>query len=412
MTVTVVENDPLLTHDFRPNWYPGWSPRMWNGMRLGSYLGLLCEKRFAIHPARIPMATIIAGCSVLNSALSAAQSLALGRAIRKVVLETPPTFIIGHWRSGTTLLHELLTLDQQFAYANTYQSFGTNHFLISQFALQPLIHLLLPPKRPMDQMEMGVDKPQEDDFALCSLGAPSPYRHMAFSNRDDGEFEQLDAARMTPRQRERLEHAMDYLVRALTWQSGKPLVLKSPPHTGRIALLTRLFPGARFVHLSRHPYDLVPSTMKLWRSMDTVQGFHFPKYTNAELLEMVERNQAIMYEAYFRDRGGLGTDQLVEIQYEEFIKQPIEHLREIYRRFDLPDFDVARPAMENSLSQRGNYKKSKFELSDAMKQRIREHWKPYMQAFGYEPNTFQNTPHAHGETEDSISVGNQRSDGG
>ncbi len=380
-------------------------------MRLGSYLGLLYEKRFAIHPARIAMSTIIAGCSVLNSGLAAVQSLLLGRAIRRVELQTPPTFIIGHWRSGTTLLHELLTLDARFAYANTYQTFGTSHFLISQFALRPLIHLLLPPKRPMDQMAMGVNKPQEDDFALCSLGAPSPYRHMAFSNLDDGEFDQLDAARLSPAQRKRLEQAMDYLVRALTWQSGKPLVLKSPPHTGRIALLTKLFPGARFVHLSRHPYDLVPSTMKLWRSMDTVQGFHFPRYTNAELLEMVERNQAIMYEAYFRDRAALGTDQLIEIQYEEFVRQPVEHLREIYERFDMGDFDVARPALEQSLQKRESYQKSRFELSDAMKQRIREHWRPYMEAFGYDARTSPTTPHSRRETDSSLSVSNQRSDG-
>ena len=30
------------------------------------------------------------------------------------MLEEPPIFIIGHWRTGTTFLHELLMLDERF----------------------------------------------------------------------------------------------------------------------------------------------------------------------------------------------------------------------------------------------------------------------------------------------------------
>ncbi|WP_427846519.1 sulfotransferase [Aromatoleum aromaticum] len=33
----------------------------------------------------------------------------------------PPIFVLGHWRSGTTHLHNLLSLDPQFAYPNFYQ---------------------------------------------------------------------------------------------------------------------------------------------------------------------------------------------------------------------------------------------------------------------------------------------------
>jgi len=35
----------------------------------------------------------------------------------------PPVFVIGHWRSGTTHLHYLLTQDEQFSYLEAFQAF-------------------------------------------------------------------------------------------------------------------------------------------------------------------------------------------------------------------------------------------------------------------------------------------------
>ena len=48
-------------------------------------------------------------------------------------------------------------------------------------------------------------------------------------------------------------------MRKLTFKYGRPLVLKSPPHTARIRLLLEMFPEARFVHIHRHPYQVFRS---------------------------------------------------------------------------------------------------------------------------------------------------------
>jgi hypothetical protein len=49
---------------------------------------------------------------------------------------------------------------------------------------------LIPKQRPMDNMAAGWDRPQEDEFALLTLGAPTPYERMAFPNDEPpyGEF--------------------------------------------------------------------------------------------------------------------------------------------------------------------------------------------------------------------------------
>ena len=91
-------------------------------------------------------------------------------------------FIIGHWRSGTTYLHELMSLDARFFSPTTYQCFAPHHFLVSQWLIARYLGFLMPKQRPMDNMAAGWDRPQEDEFALLTLGAPTPYLRMAFPN--------------------------------------------------------------------------------------------------------------------------------------------------------------------------------------------------------------------------------------
>jgi hypothetical protein len=43
------------------------------------------------------------------------ERLRFGSAVRRHRLSDPPIFIVGHWRSGTTNMHNLLLQDPQFA---------------------------------------------------------------------------------------------------------------------------------------------------------------------------------------------------------------------------------------------------------------------------------------------------------
>ena len=106
------------------NTYPAWSPRFWHGMAVSSWLRLMLPRLHRIHPLRMPMALIVTGCSVVNSVLSLLQKLVYGRAIARTELDQAPIFILGHWRSGTTYLHELLVLDERFAFPTTYECFA------------------------------------------------------------------------------------------------------------------------------------------------------------------------------------------------------------------------------------------------------------------------------------------------
>ncbi|MEL7497296.1 MAG: sulfotransferase [Planctomycetota bacterium] len=368
----------------KPNWYPPWAPRFWSGMRMGDYWRLLRENRFQIHPSRYAMTCLIGGCSVVNSTLGMIQNLTHGRRIERTELAGPPVFIVGHWRSGTTLMHELVALDQRFQFPSNFDAFIPNHFLVSRYLFYPIVSLLMPPRRPMDNMSMGAGSPQEDDFALVSYGAPTPYRRIAFPNRQSRDHLDLNFANSTPATQTALRTAMERFLKSLTLRYQSQLILKSPPHTGRIRQLLEWFPDAKFIHLSRHPYKLVPSTMRLWRLLDELQGHQVPSYDDTWLKNYIFECKDLMYAAYFEQRDEFADNQLIEVRFEDLVANPVQEMSRVYGQLELGDFDQVQPSIDNYFSKKKNHKKNELNLDLSLQTDIDSNWQPYMQAFGYE----------------------------
>ena len=82
------------------------APRMWLGANFSTWMRLLARNHFAVHPAYWYIAVADTLITAINSFYGGWQNLWLGRKIAATELTAPPVFIIGHWRTGTTLLHE------------------------------------------------------------------------------------------------------------------------------------------------------------------------------------------------------------------------------------------------------------------------------------------------------------------
>ncbi|MFN5320752.1 MAG: sulfotransferase family protein [Planctomycetota bacterium] len=364
------------------NSYPPWSPRIWNGMRLGGFWRMLLEHGGRIHPLKWGMTFLGTGCAGFNSALRPLQQLFFDRRIAQTNLAAPPLFIIGHWRSGTTLLHELLTLDESVTCPTTLDTFIPHHLLVSRAVLKPLVSLLLPGRRPMDNMELAGDSPQEDDFALISLGAPTSYRGIAFPRDRLKETLVFDPAELAPADRERLRWSLDYFYRTLTCRTPKPLVLKSPPHTARLSELSEWFPGARFIHISREPYKLVPSTARMWRTLDETQGFQLARYSEAEMRQFVHRCQGQLYGAFLKDRPHV-QGQLFELQFEQLVANPRKTMEALLEQLAWPQPGPLLEKIDRYFAARQQLKPSTSTPPAEICAEIDQHWHAYRAAFGY-----------------------------
>ena len=97
----------------RPPWY---SSTAWHTMSVGGWWKFLWAHGFRITPSRWPVAVGATLYTLNNSVLGALQSATYGLRLRGTRIEHDPVFILGHWRSGTTHLHELLAQDERFAF--------------------------------------------------------------------------------------------------------------------------------------------------------------------------------------------------------------------------------------------------------------------------------------------------------
>ena len=128
-------------------------------------------------PAYWPRALLLSASSLFNASFGRYEDGTYRRALKDVVVP-PPLFILGHYRSGTTHLQHLLTLNRAFAYPNLYQSFFPHTFLSTERYLAPLVQLALVRRRFQDRVPLSVKSPMEDEIALCVSTGLSPHMEL------------------------------------------------------------------------------------------------------------------------------------------------------------------------------------------------------------------------------------------
>ena len=78
----------------------------------------------------------------------------------------------------------------------------------------------MPAQRPMDNMAAGWDRPQEDEFALCNLGLPSPYLTLALPNTPQC-TEYIDMQGIPPEALQRWKQTLLWFLKTLTAQESQ-----------------------------------------------------------------------------------------------------------------------------------------------------------------------------------------------
>jgi hypothetical protein len=340
------------------------------GITWGDWLRLLRRERFRVHPLYWPRMLWITVMSAGNAIVARRVERRVGAAIAATRVEAP-VFVLGHYRSGTTHLHELLMLDARFASPSRFEAFNPRTFLSTERWLKPIVEPFMLPRRV-----------QEDEVALMVLTQHSPYMDWCFPRSTSGYGKYLTLRDVDPEERAEWSAATRRFLQALALKHERPLILKSPPHTARVRLLLELFPDARFVHIRRDPYAVFASTVKLLRAVRPVFQLHFgPREIDAGA---VLRGYRTMYDAYFEDRDLIPAGQLVEIAYEDLERAPVEQLRAVYEGLSLGDFEPVRPAVESYLASIAGYRKGRYpKLDDGTRQQVAAACARSFDAWGY-----------------------------
>ncbi len=374
-------NAPPPITEPQPNFTPWWAPRFWIGSDLAGWLRLLARNRFRVDLPHLHMAWACTMYGLGNTGLRGLQNAIYGSRISRLNITEAPIFIIGHWRCGTTLLHELLILDERHSFPNTWQCFSPNHFLLTERVGKRWLKFVLPKQRPMDNMPLDWNYPQEDEFALCNLGVPTPYASILFPNEPPQFPEYLDLEGLSPSALKLWKDTFLKFIKQVTFATPRRIVLKSPPHTARIKVLLELFPDARFVHITRDPYVVFPSTMHLWKSLYATQGMQTPNY--AGLSEYVFETFNRMHFKYQETRDLLAPNRLFETRYEDLLADPSGQMQALYEQLQLGDYEPARAKVEQYFADKKSYKTNRYPLPDNLQAEITRRWSDYIGRYGY-----------------------------
>jgi len=332
------------------------------------------------------VAALVTVTSLLFSPLALLEKLIHGRRIGRIKTDgdKAPVFILGHWRSGTTHLHNLMSQDARLGYLTMYQSLAPGFFIVGRKFIRPLIQWQLPETRPMDNMKIGLDCPQEEEFALGNLCAYSVSQCWHFPRgmlghfRKWGLFQGVSDRVLCKWKKVYLE----VIQKAMYTMGGRRLVVKNPSNTARIKVMLALFPGAKFIHIHRNPYDVYVATLNLHRKV--MAGTSFQDIDDAMLRANTLEIYKEMFARFEAERALIPPGDFVELRYEDLDRQPIAELGRIYAALGLGGFAEAEGRFRGYLETQAGFERNAYEMSDATRALVREHWGFAFERWGYE----------------------------
>lgn len=332
-------------------------------------------------PDRWLSAVGILGAALARSPASFLEARLMSRRLRDLDLQ-PPIFILGHWRSGTTHLYNIMS-HGAFGYVPPvavglpWDMFGIGR------AFRPMLERALPEHRWIDRIPVTPTSPQEDEIGLASMTDLSFYHGIYFPRQFDRLIDRgLFFDGCTPAEIRHWEARFQLFLRKLALQEGQPLLIKNPVYTGRVALLRRLFPDAKFVHIHRNPFDVFLSMRNFYaRLLEVMALQRIPTELDidATILRVYDR----MMHQFELDTKDLEAPQFVEIPYADLDSDPLGTVSRIYSALEIDGFDTAKPAFEAYLGTIEAFQKNQFAGDAAAVEKVATHWSRWIEKWHY-----------------------------
>jgi len=357
------------------------------GISTGQWLSMLSDNGWDVSPDYWLRAAWIGLLGLPMSVLRLIEQRRYGEQIANMAIDPVPIFGLGHWRSGTTHLHNLLGRDPQHDYTTVYQVVFPDTFLTSREWGPKLLAKALPAKRSYDNMPHGWFEPAEDEIGLMKLArGRSFYVSVMFPDRAEEYRKYIDFADASDEDRRLFQDALTTMIKkCMIANGGKRMIIKSCMHSARIPLLLDLFPDARFVHVHRHPARVFTSMVHMRTKVDWENFMHRP---TKEFIELRREHTAQVGEILFRrlieDRELIPEGNLVEIAYDDLCGDEFEVVRGIYERFELPGWEEYAPLLRDYLDRIAGYKVNKFEIDDETLDFVYDRWRLVYDTYGYE----------------------------
>ena len=259
-----------------------------------------------------------------------------------------PIFIIGNFRSGTTLLHRLLAKDERFTGMKTWEIFLAPSIVQRKFYLwvmkinkfigspiQKLIHAFENTLKEFAYIHpMGLNQIEEDGnlflhtWSTYNIFALFPFpelihNYIYYDQEIPDSQKELD-----------MSYYQEVLKRHLFVNHGKRYISKSPTYSPKVRTLHQKFPDAKFINLVRSPLRVIPSSVSMFS-----KHWHLycePDEEYPHVGSDVIREQAKYWYFYpHQYLKKIPSDQYVMVNYQDLVADPEAVIKNIYERFGI-----------------------------------------------------------------------------
>ncbi len=301
---------------------------------------------------------------------------------------TAPIFIVGPPRTGTTILHQLMSQDP------------ANRAPVSWEVDQPIPrpdpanYDNDPRIEAFDQRMAMVNKLAPDFASIHEIGARLAQECLAITLYNGYNVVWL-LNYFVPSYVEWYRNAdpepsfhfhKRFLQMFQATHKGDWWLLKSPAHLNAIEAILKVYPDARFVFTHRSPVDIMGSLGSFTWNLTSM-------FTDSRLDPKAIGEQQVELWHYLlsesmrqRDRLPDQGEKFYDVQFGDLVSQPVDTVKDIYRHFGLPwpetmdkgitDFLAANP--------QGKYGKHSYALGDYFLEAdaVRERFSDYIERFG------------------------------
>ena len=263
-----------------------------------------------------------------------------------------PIFVVGPPRSGTTIFHDLLAMDPD------------NRVPLSWEACYPLP----PPETATFHSDPRIARVQADldrvdrlipEFKkMHPMGAERAQECVAITSHDFASMIFQTQFEVSSYDRWVLDHDMRSalawhrrFLQVLQWKApGKRWALKSPQHLWHIQHVHREYPDALFVQTHRDPVRVMVSISSLVAALRRLAS------DEVSLPEVARYYAWALAKGYdntvrYRKSGALPASQVVDLYFQDFMKDQVGTVRRAYEHFGIELSDAAAKAMQTFLDE-------------------------------------------------------------
>lgn len=242
---------------------------------------------------------------------------------------------------------------------------------------------LMPDKRPTDNMELNVDLPQEEEFALSNM-MPCSYYNFWFLPQNMLEYcdRFLTMKTATLQEHQIFKETFMKLIKISLWNTkGSQFLSKNPPHTGKVKEILEMFPNAKFIYLMRNPYTVFESTRSFFNN--TILPLQLQKIAPEEMESNILEVYTRLYQTYESEKKLIPEGNLIEIRFEDFETDPMGMTEKIYQTLSIPGFESAKTDIAAYLDKKKGYKKNTYKYEPRTIELVEKHWKFALDKWGY-----------------------------